>query len=222
MEAKSSIEQLMKLYQSLIQQPLTGSETYSHITIDINLLSSSGEIPKEWLDDYKVKTWTTLEFNCGHCKRKIKSLSALIRHIKEVCYTKTKIQCAERGCDRGYLVLNSYVNHVVKSHYESLAYSCIECGKFFYNTGCLIQHYSQVHPLVRNIYPCIECGYYALNHQNLVLHLMTHKTQEVSDDEQESAATKNPATTDHQKARKRMAEGVLQDSSKRSKMSPCN
>lgn len=72
----------------------------------------------------------------------------------------------------------------------------------FYNTACLINHYAQAHPTIRDVHPCVECGYYALNHQNLTLHVMAHKTQEVSEDD-DDLKTLSPCQMPRKSARGR-------------------
>lgn len=80
-----------------------------------------------------------------------------------------------------------------------LIHSCVECGKIHYNIAALIKHYEGEHPAIANIYPCIECGYYAQSFTQLKIHILGHKTQEVSDSEDEEPASKVKKIAEGQK-----------------------
>lgn len=116
------MEKLAILFQKYLGDPINAADNYSHVTIDKSLLSKSGEIPQTWLKNFKIRTWSHIDFNCQHCGTEIKSLGALISHLKETT-GKIKICCPKKGCTRQFASLNSFINHVVNDHSACLAYS---------------------------------------------------------------------------------------------------
>lgn len=116
------IKFVMELFKTSLEDPIKNCAEYSHISIDKSLLSKSGEIPANWLQQYQVQNWCDFVFRCQHCQLEIKSLNKLIKHMLEKANSKTKVLCFEPGCRKSFCKMNALINHVVKTHYQCLAY----------------------------------------------------------------------------------------------------
>lgn len=113
----------MDLYVESLKLPFAEHESHAHITVDMKNVSPEGEISSSWLSTFGVATWMDICYNCNHCKQDkkgIKSLNALLTHLKNKSAGKTKIKCTD--CERSYSALNSYINHVTKTHHEHLSF----------------------------------------------------------------------------------------------------
>lgn len=172
------------------REPQDKSEFYEKITIKKSKLLANGELPKEWLEQYKdFKTWDNLSFSCmQHCDETFDNLNALLWHNdKSVQRKQQSIQCnlCSRTFSGSKYYICSYLNHMSRMHYEYIKFCCIVCSKVFYNMPMLSKHYQIFHPdRELNIFPCFECGLYCQTTSHLKTHKRSHDKiadEEISD-----------------------------------------
>lgn len=108
------MENVEDLFAEWLQQSIFNLEQFSHITVDREFVSESGEISSEWLDTFGVSSWKDYSYTCQECKKTFKSLRSMMNHLIESCGKKTKICC--KICDRQCSAMNSYINHVITAH----------------------------------------------------------------------------------------------------------
>lgn len=230
---RTSMEHIKKLYNSsLCKEDSFLLEEYAHITVDRANVSDEGQISLSWLNQYDVQTWNDFDYKCFFCSETFRSLKTLLNHLKDckAAAGKTKFHChtCPTNVRTPFSSLNAYINHATRHHeLEHLAYTCIECCKSFYNVAYLIKHIGKEHPRHPIIYPCIECGAYCQGLTALKTHIMSHKSQEVSDssDDEEGKGSAASSTPKYRKVapqgnrKKRSASGEPQK--KRAKVFPC-
>jgi hypothetical protein len=162
---------------------------YEKITIAKSKLAANGEVPKEWLEQFKdFKTWDDLSFTCAqHCKEEFNNLNALLWHNEKFVAVKNRsIKC--KICNKKFsgskFFLCSYLNHMARLHFEYIKFCCVVCSKVFQNMPHLARHYHDLHP-ERDLmmFPCLECGLYCQSTTHLVSHKKSHEKsdEEISD-----------------------------------------
>lgn len=232
---RTSMQHVRKLYESSLSQDSFSLEEYAHITVDREHVSDDGQIDPVWLDQYDVQTWNDFSYNCYFCSETIFSLKNLLIHFsgncKQAAGGKIKFGCHTCPIDARrppFSSLNAYINHATRHHQlEHLAYTCIECCKSFYNVAYLIKHISKEHPRYPIIYPCIECGTFSQGLSALRTHIMSHKSQEVSDSSDDDETGPRASSTPKVKhepmdsIRKKRSSSA-EPETKRAKIFPCN
>lgn len=163
-------------------ESLEKSDLYEKITISNSMLLPKGEVPKDWLENFRdFKTWDDLKYSCRkHCGEVFKSLNALLLH-QESLPARERFICCD-FCDKlfgGYSAkyyVCSYINHVSKSHYEYIKFCCVLCSKVFQNMPYLVKHYQENHADEDlTMFPCLECGLYCQSVFHLKSHFKSHK-----------------------------------------------
>lgn len=164
----------------------TQAQLASYQNIEINktmIVKETGEVPENWLRGFKAfKTWDEFNYKCEtHCNVKLTGINTLFNHHKanDVSLTRRTISC--HVCPsvfKSYQLLSSYMNHMMKVHYEHLKFCCVICSKLFFNVPFLVKHYSEQHSDVclGRVFPCLSCGLICQSVPNLLHHFTTmHK-----------------------------------------------
>lgn len=117
------IENVADIYSEFMKQPLLELEEKTHISVEREHLSEAGEISKDWLSEYEIKTWKDFTYSCVNCKKTVKSLQKMLQHCKTSCRIN-KMLC--NLCEKTFSTLHAYVNHVVRKHeMEHLLYTYV-------------------------------------------------------------------------------------------------
>lgn len=135
---------------------------YEKVTIKESLLEDFGEIPRTWLQRYRdFITWQDFSYQCFHCNKEIKSLGNFLKHLDEykIPGHKRSITCTCGKVFKEAIFLVSYLNHVGKTHYNHLKFTCIFCSKVFVNVVKLSYHIERSHGKSNlKLFPCFDCG----------------------------------------------------------------
>lgn len=119
------------------------------------------------------KAWNQLSYDCTHCEIIFNSFWELLQHFKKEIADGTEriIKCTD--CPKVFSARSSYINHGC-SHYESLAFNCIICSKFYYDIQSLRTHYQHVHPKdTQSTYMCDFCGKHFVKGGQLKIHILS-------------------------------------------------
>lgn len=158
-------------------------QLYQNIEIDLNLtVPVTGEVPSSWLRGFKeFQTWHDFRYKCkGHCSNQFADFHSVINHHQEEVPVKDQsIDC--HICFKSFhnqrIYKISYINHMVKHHFEHLKFCCIVCSQVFYNVQFLSRHYQDQHPdiVLGKMYPCLSCGMICQSSAHLERHIQMHK-----------------------------------------------
>lgn len=145
-----------------------------HINVEKTDTMSDGEVTEIGMElMMNSKAWNKLSYDCTHCEVIFNSFWELLQHFKKEIADGTEriIKCTE--CPKVFSARSSYINHGC-THYESLAFNCIICSKFYYDIPSLRKHYHEIHPKdTQSTYMCDFCGKHFVKGAQLKIHILS-------------------------------------------------